>query len=166
MNNVIYLGLGSNIGNRVENIIFALSVLQSSSFISIKKISSFYETYPIGPKQRKFCNIAVKVNTSLNPHDLLSIIKQTEKLMGRKKFFHWGPRIIDIDILFFNRTVIAEKKLIVPHKEIQNRLFVLSPLNEISKSFICPILNKKIGTILSEKLLTLSCQKVKILYAK
>jgi 2-amino-4-hydroxy-6-hydroxymethyldihydropteridine diphosphokinase len=163
MNNVIYLGLGSNIGNRIENIIFALSVLQSSGFVNIKKISSFYETLPIGPKQRKFYNIAVKANTSLNPHDLLSIIKQTEKLMGRKKTLYWGPRVIDVDILFFNHIVIAEKNLIVPHKEIQNRLFVLVPLNEISKNFICPISNKKIGAILNEKLLTLRCQKVKIL---
>jgi 2-amino-4-hydroxy-6-hydroxymethyldihydropteridine diphosphokinase len=163
MNNVIYLGLGSNIGNRVENIIFALAVLQSSGFVNIKKISSFYETYPIGPKQRNFYNIAVKAKTSLNPHDLLSIIKQTEELMGREKTLHWGPRVIDIDILFFNRIVIAEKDLIVPHKEIQNRFFVLYPLNEISKNFICPVSNKKIGAILSEKLLTLKCQKVKIL---
>jgi 2-amino-4-hydroxy-6-hydroxymethyldihydropteridine diphosphokinase len=163
MNNVIYLGLGSNIGNRVENIIFALSVLQSSGFVNIKKISSFYETSPIGPKQRKFYNIVVKANTSLNPHDLLSIIKQTEKLMGREKTLHWGPRVIDVDILFFNRIVIVEKNLIIPHKEIQNRLFVLAPLNEISKNFICPISNKKISAILSEKLLTLRCQKVKIL---
>jgi 2-amino-4-hydroxy-6-hydroxymethyldihydropteridine diphosphokinase len=164
MNNVICLGLGSNIGNRVENIIFALSVLQSSGFVNIKKISSFYETSPIGPKQRKFYNIAVKANTSLTPHDLLSIIKQTEELMGREKTLHWGPRVIDVDILFFNRIVIAERDLIVPHKEIQNRLFVLAPLNEISKNFICPISNKKIGVILSEKLLTLRCQKVKILH--
>jgi 2-amino-4-hydroxy-6-hydroxymethyldihydropteridine diphosphokinase len=163
MNKVIYLGLGSNIGNRVENIVFALSVLQSSGFVNIKKISSFYETSPIGPKQRKFYNIAVKANTSLNPHDLLSIIKQTEELMGREKTLHWGPRVIDVDILFFSRIVIAEKNLIVPHKEIQNRLFVLAPLNEISKNFICPISNKKIGVILNEKLLTLRCQKVKIL---
>ncbi|MDR2427935.1 MAG: 2-amino-4-hydroxy-6-hydroxymethyldihydropteridine diphosphokinase [Endomicrobium sp.] len=164
MNNVIYLGLGSNIGNRVENIIFALSVLQSSGFVNIKKISSFYETSPICPKQRKFYNIVVKANTSLNPHDLLSIIKQTEELMGRKKTIHWGPRVIDVDILFFNRIVIAEKNLIVPHKQIQNRLFVLAPLNEISKNFICPISNKKIGVILNKALLTLRCQKVKILF--
>ncbi|MDR2811962.1 MAG: 2-amino-4-hydroxy-6-hydroxymethyldihydropteridine diphosphokinase [Endomicrobium sp.] len=163
MKNVIYLGLGSNIGNRAENIIFALSVLQSSGFVNIKKISSLYETSPIGPKQRKFYNIAVKANTSLNPHDLLYIVKQTEELIGREKTLHWGPRVIDVDILFFNRIVIAEKDLIVPHKEIQNRLFVLAPLNEISKNFICPISNKKIAAILSEKLLTLRCQKVKIL---
>ncbi|MDR1663211.1 MAG: 2-amino-4-hydroxy-6-hydroxymethyldihydropteridine diphosphokinase [Endomicrobium sp.] len=164
MNNVIYLGLGSNIGNRIENIIFALSALQSSGFIGIKKISSFYETSPIGPNQRKFYNIAVKAKTSLNPRDLLFIIKQIEELMGRKKTLHWGPRIIDVDILFFNRIVIAEKNLIVPHKEIQNRLFVLIPLNEISKNFICPNSNKKINVILSEKLLTLRCQKIKMLY--
>ncbi|MDR3306756.1 MAG: 2-amino-4-hydroxy-6-hydroxymethyldihydropteridine diphosphokinase [Endomicrobium sp.] len=163
MNNVIYLGLGSNVGDRAENIIFALSVLQSGGFVDVKKISSFYETSPIGPKQRKFYNIAVKANASLNPQKLLSLIKQTESLMGRKKTPHWGPRVIDIDILFFNNIVIAEKNLTVPHKEVQNRLFVLSPLNEISRNFICPLSNKKINRILGEKLLTLRCQKVKIL---
>jgi 2-amino-4-hydroxy-6-hydroxymethyldihydropteridine diphosphokinase len=155
--------MGSNVGDRAENIIFALSVLQSGGFVDVKKISSFYETYPIGPKQRKFYNIAVKATASLNPQKLLSLIKQTESLMGRKKTLRWGPRIIDIDILFFNNIVIAEKNLTVPHKEIQNRLFVLAPLNEISGNFICPLSNKKISRILSEKLLTLRCQKVKIL---
>jgi 2-amino-4-hydroxy-6-hydroxymethyldihydropteridine diphosphokinase len=152
MNNVIYLGLGSNIGNRAENIISALSLLQSSSFVKIEKISSFYETSPIGPKQRKFYNIAIKAGTPLNPQDVLSLIKQIEELIGRKKTLHWGPRVIDIDILFFNNIIIAEKNLVIPHKEIQNRLFVLVPLNEIAGDFVCPFSNKKIGSILNEKL--------------
>jgi 2-amino-4-hydroxy-6-hydroxymethyldihydropteridine diphosphokinase len=152
MNNVIYLGLGSNIGNRAENITSALSFLQSSCFIKIKKISSFYETSPIGQKQRNFYNIAVKATSSLNPQDLLALIKQIEKLIGRKRTLHWGPRVIDIDILFFNHIVIAEKNLVIPHKEILNRLFVLIPLSEIAKDFVYPIANKKISSILNEKL--------------
>jgi 2-amino-4-hydroxy-6-hydroxymethyldihydropteridine diphosphokinase len=152
MNNVIYLGLGSNIGKRAENIISALSFLQSSGFVKIEKTSSFYETFPIGPKQRKFYNITIKASTSLNPQNLLSLIKQIEELMGRKKTLHWGPRVIDIDILFFNNNIISEKNLIIPHKEIQNRLFVLIPLNEIAGDFVCPLSNKKISSILSEKL--------------
>jgi 2-amino-4-hydroxy-6-hydroxymethyldihydropteridine diphosphokinase len=162
--NTTYLSLGSNVGNRAYNIIFALSILQSSSFVNIKKISSFYATSPIGPQQRNFYNIAVKAETSLNPQSLLSLVKQIEEIMGRKKTLCWGPRIIDIDILFFNDFVIENDNLTIPHKEILNRLFVLIPLNEISKNLIYPVLNKKINYILSEKLLTLKLQKVKILY--
>ncbi|MDR1942726.1 MAG: 2-amino-4-hydroxy-6-hydroxymethyldihydropteridine diphosphokinase [Endomicrobium sp.] len=163
MKNKIYLSLGSNIGDRAENIISALSFLRSSNFVDIKEISSFYETSPIGPKQKSFYNIVVMAKTNLNPQDLLSLIKQIEKIMGRFKTLHWGPRIIDIDILFFNKNIIAKKYLAVPHKEIQNRLFVLIPLVEIAESFVHPTLKQKIGDILNEKLLTLRCQKVKIL---
>jgi 2-amino-4-hydroxy-6-hydroxymethyldihydropteridine diphosphokinase len=152
MNNVIYLGLGSNIGDRAENIISALSFLQSSNFVKIKKISSFYETSPIGPKQRKFYNIAIRAITPLNPQGLLSLIKQIEKLIGRKKTLRWGPRVIDIDILFFKNIIITEKNLVIPHKEIQNRFFVLVSLNEIAGDFVCPLSNKKISVILNEKL--------------
>jgi 2-amino-4-hydroxy-6-hydroxymethyldihydropteridine diphosphokinase len=161
MKNKIYLSLGSNIGDRAENIISALSFFRSSSFVDIKEISSFYETSPIGPKQKSFYNIVVGAKTNLNPQNLLSIIKQIEEIMGRAKTLHWGPRIIDIDILFFNNNIIAKKHLTVPHKEIQNRLFVLIPLAEIVESFVHPILKQKIGDILNEKLLTLRCQNVK-----
>jgi 2-amino-4-hydroxy-6-hydroxymethyldihydropteridine diphosphokinase len=152
MKSVIHLGLGSNIGDRAENIILALSFLQSSNFVKIKKISSFYKTSPIGPRQREFYNIAIKASTSLNPQGLLSLIKQTEILIGRKKTLRWGPRVIDVDILFFNNTVISDESLVIPHKEIQNRLFVLVPLNEIAGDFVCPLSNKKISVILNEKL--------------
>lgn len=163
MKNKIYLSLGSNIGDRAENIISALSFLRSSNFVDIKEISSFYETSHIGPKQKSFYNIVAMAKTNLNPQDLLSLIKQIEKIMGRVKTLHLGPRIIDMDILFFNKNIIAKKYLTIPHKEIQNRLFVLIPLVEIAESFVHPTLKQKIGDILNEKLLTLRCQKVKIL---
>ncbi|MDR1926849.1 MAG: 2-amino-4-hydroxy-6-hydroxymethyldihydropteridine diphosphokinase [Endomicrobium sp.] len=159
----IYLSLGSNIGKRAENIICALSFLQSSLFVNIKKVSSFYETSPIGPKQRNFYNIAVKAETELNPEALLLLIKQAEDIFGCKKEIKWGPRIIDIDILFFCKEIVNCGSLIIPHKEIQNRLFVLVPLNEISRNFTHPVLERKINDILSDKLLTLRHQKVKII---
>jgi 2-amino-4-hydroxy-6-hydroxymethyldihydropteridine diphosphokinase len=152
MKNTIYLGLGSNIGSRAENIISALSLLQSSGYVDIKKASSFYETSPIGPKQRNFYNAVIKAKTNLNPNDFLSFIKEAEEIIGRVKTLYWGPRIIDIDILFFNNDIISEKHLTIPHKEIQNRLFVLIPFAEIAKNFFHPILKQKIGYILKGKI--------------
>jgi 2-amino-4-hydroxy-6-hydroxymethyldihydropteridine diphosphokinase len=158
----IYLSLGSNIGKRSKNIISALSFLQSSLFINIKKVSSFYETSPIGPKQRNFYNIAVEAETELNPKVLLFLIKRSENILGCSKKIMWGPRIIDIDILFFGKEIINSDDITIPHREIQNRLFVLIPLCEISSNFIHPCFKKKISDILSDKLLTLRHQKVRI----
>jgi 2-amino-4-hydroxy-6-hydroxymethyldihydropteridine diphosphokinase len=163
MKNVVYLGLGSNIGDRVENITFALSFLQSSSFVNIKKISSFYKTSPVGPKQRSFYNIVIKAYTNLNCDELLLLLKQVECVLKRKKLIKWGPRRIDIDILFFGKEIINKIDLVIPHKEIPNRLFILVPLNEIACQFEHPVLKRKISDILSENLLTLKCQKVKII---
>jgi 2-amino-4-hydroxy-6-hydroxymethyldihydropteridine diphosphokinase len=181
MKNKTYLSLGSNMGDRAENIFCALSVLQSSGFAEIKKISSFYETSAVGPKQRNFYNIAAEAETSLSCGDLLSLVKQSEALLGRKPSKKWSPRVIDIDILFYNDEITADTDcrfcgnagnfavvncslpLTIPHKEMQNRLFVLCPLNEIAGNFVHPVLNRKINAILKENRLTLKNQKVKII---
>jgi len=167
---IVYLGLGSNLGDRAENIIFALSILQSSGFVHIDKISSFYETSPVGPKQRSFYNIVIKAKTALSPSDLLLFIKQIERISGREKTIKWGPRVVDIDILFFGQAVIdsrvtSDEKhyLIIPHREIPNRLFVLVPLCEIAENFVHPVLKRKTSNILRDKSLTLKQQKVKII---
>jgi 2-amino-4-hydroxy-6-hydroxymethyldihydropteridine diphosphokinase len=165
MKNTIYLGLGSNVGNRAGNMVSALSFLQSSLFIDIKDISSFYETSPIGRAQRNFYNIAIKTKTNLTPKDLLLFIKQAESILGRKKTIKWGPRVIDIDILFFGKKVINYDNLTIPHKDIQNRLFVLVPLREIAGNFIHPVLRRNINDILLEQTLTLKCQKIRMVRA-
>jgi 2-amino-4-hydroxy-6-hydroxymethyldihydropteridine diphosphokinase len=165
----IYLSLGSNIGDRTENINFALSLLQSSGLVDIKEISSFHETSPIGPKQRNFYNIAVKAKTNLSSTELLILIKHVENISGREKTIKWGPRVVDIDILFFGRGIVnievipgTKLNLFIPHRELQNRLFVLIPLCEIAVDFVHPVLKRKIGDILHDKSLTLRYQKVKI----
>ncbi|MDR2425838.1 MAG: 2-amino-4-hydroxy-6-hydroxymethyldihydropteridine diphosphokinase [Endomicrobium sp.] len=160
---VIYLSLGSNIGNRAENLVSALSFLQSSGFVNILKISSFYKTSAVGLCQRDFYNIAVKAETNLQPEELLCLVQNIEFLIGRKPSKRWGPRIIDIDILFFGNEIVKADNLFIPHKEIQNRLFALCPLNEISPDFVHPVLNRKINEIVQESRLTLKCQKVKII---
>ncbi|MDR0823300.1 MAG: 2-amino-4-hydroxy-6-hydroxymethyldihydropteridine diphosphokinase [Endomicrobium sp.] len=155
-----FLGLGSNIGDRRENIEYALSVLQSSGFVELEALSQIYETSPIGHKQRDFYNMCIQVQTSLSAHNLLFLLKDIEKLLGRKKAKRWAARIIDIDILFYEQKIVKTNTLNIPHKEIENRLFVLKPLSEIAPNLKHPILNRKIKEILQEKLLTLACQKI------
>jgi 2-amino-4-hydroxy-6-hydroxymethyldihydropteridine diphosphokinase len=163
MKNAIYLSLGSNVGDRVKNIVSALSFLQSSLSVNIEKVSSFYETSPVGPKQRNFYNIVIEAQTDLKSDKLLLFIKQVEHILGRRKTVRWGPRVIDIDILFFGGKIIHQTDLTVPHKELQNRLFVLIPLSEVASDFVHPVLKQKISWILYNKSLTLKRQKVRII---
>ena len=143
---IIYLSLGSNIGNRKKNLEKALTELDKSNIKEIK-ISSFYETEPVGPKQRNFYNIAGKFKTNLKPQELLKTVKQIEEKLGRIKTYHWGPRLIVIDILFYGKQIVKTKNLIIPHKEIINRSFVLVPMNEIAPNFVHPANRKKIKTL-------------------
>ena len=145
----IYLSLGSNIGNRKNNLEKALTELSKNNIRKIK-ISSFYETEPVGPKQRNFYNVAGKFKTTLTSQDLLKTVKQVESKLGRTKTYHWGPRVIDIDILFYGKQIIKTKNLIIPHKEIKNRAFVLVPMKEIAPNFVHPIYHKTIKRIYNE----------------
>lgn len=149
MNNFssIYLSLGSNIGNRENNLKIALKEL--SSILKIKKTSSIYETEPLlYQKQDNFLNIVIEISYLEDAESLLKNIKDIEKKMGRKETFRFGPRIIDIDILFFNGQEINNEDLTIPHKEWRNRLFVIAPLYEV--------LDKKIN----ESKFNISNQKV------
>ena len=130
---IIYLSVGSNIANRKKNLEKALTELNKNNIKEIK-ISSFYETEPVGPKQRNFYNIAGKFKTNLKPQELLKTVKQIEEKLGRIKTYHWGPRVIDIDILFYG-------------KEIINRTFVLVPMKEIAPNFVHPANHKTIKTL-------------------
>jgi 2-amino-4-hydroxy-6-hydroxymethyldihydropteridine diphosphokinase len=132
MNNLnsIYLSLGSNIGDKAYNLKTALKKL--SQILEIKKISSIYETEPLlHQNQDNFLNIIAEVFYSQKAENLLINIKDIEKKMGREATFRFGPRIIDIDIIFFNCQEINEDNLTIPHKEWKNRLFVIAPLYEI-----------------------------------
>ena len=132
MNNLssIYLSLGSNIGNRENNLKLALKEL--SEILRINKISSLYETEPLlYQKQDNFLNIVVEVSYFDEAESLLKNIKAIEKKIGREVTFRFGPRIIDIDIIFFNGQEINDESLTIPHKEWKNRLFVIAPLYEV-----------------------------------
>ncbi|MFA7074110.1 MAG: 2-amino-4-hydroxy-6-hydroxymethyldihydropteridine diphosphokinase [Endomicrobiaceae bacterium] len=150
----IYLSFGSNIGDRRQNILKAVAALEENNIRKIK-LSSFYETSPVGPKQRHFYNCAGMFKTDLTPEKLLDFIKKTEQKLGRTKTFRWGPRVIDVDILFYGKEVVKSKILSIPHSEIINRLFVLLPMNEISPGFVHPVLKKTIRKILKESCKTI-----------
>lgn len=129
---IAYIGIGTNIGDKKNNIIKALGEL--SKFNIIKKISKLYKSKAWGYKEQDdFFNIAIKIETDFNPFELLNNLKKIEEAIGREKSFRWGPRIIDLDILLYENRVISTVKLTVPHKEMINRLFVLIPLKDIDK---------------------------------
>ncbi|MDP3721060.1 MAG: 2-amino-4-hydroxy-6-hydroxymethyldihydropteridine diphosphokinase [Anaerolineaceae bacterium] len=143
----VTLALGSNLGDRVENLQQALKDI--SLRVSIIKISSVYETPPWGySDQPVFFNQVLSGNTSLNPVELLTFVKNIENSMGRVKNFQNGPRLIDIDILLFGEKIIDSEKLVIPHPRMLERSFVLLPLAEIVPELIIPGTNKKVLELL------------------
>ena len=132
MKNKVYLSLGSNIGNRQEYIESAIELVGKTEGIKILKKSGLYETSPVGyVEQDLFLNAVIKIETDFSAREILKIINKIENELDRKREIRWGPRTIDIDILIFSDKKIDESDLIVPHKEMLNRLFVLIPLAEI-----------------------------------
>ncbi|MGQ9607936.1 MAG: 2-amino-4-hydroxy-6-hydroxymethyldihydropteridine diphosphokinase [bacterium] len=147
----IYIGLGSNLGNKKENIRQALSLLNEVEGITIVKISSFYETEPVGYEdQNWFINAVAQIETSFSPQEILKIFKEIEQKIGREESIRWGPRKIDLDILFYDQLVYKSNDLIIPHPRLHERAFVLVPLAEINKELMHPIYNKSINKLLSE----------------
>lgn len=130
---MILIGLGSNIGDREKNIITAIQKLGKHKEISIEKISSLYETKPVGVKaQPDFLNGAISITTTLSPLKLLEVCLNVEYQMGRIRDQRWGPRNIDIDILVYDDYVIVDEILHIPHPRLHERSFVLIPLQEIA----------------------------------
>lgn len=141
---VVYIGIGSNLGDRESNCRTALERLRQRGMM-IRKESSRYETEAWGVKdQPKFLNMAVEVETELAPEELLLTLKDIEKEMGRKQTFTWGPRMIDLDILLFDDLVMDREDLKIPHPFMHERGFVLWPLSEIAPDVKHPVLQKSI----------------------
>jgi 2-amino-4-hydroxy-6-hydroxymethyldihydropteridine diphosphokinase len=129
---IVFIGIGSNMGDRQANCLRAVDLLGAHG-LEVRKVSSLYETEPWGlAKQRMFINAALEAVTGLSPADLLAKLKVIEKDMGREKTEKWGPRIIDLDILFYDNVVIKEAGLEIPHPLLHKRGFVLLPLAEIA----------------------------------
>lgn len=134
-----YLALGSNLGDRQTNLWQALGRLASHPQLRLKRVSSFYETRPVGNQQQgNFLNAVAEVETRLQPLELLSFLQEVEAGLGRQRDERWGPRTIDLDILLYGRERIALPQLIIPHPNLYERDFVIAPLAEIAPHLVHP----------------------------
>jgi 2-amino-4-hydroxy-6-hydroxymethyldihydropteridine diphosphokinase len=137
---ICYIGIGSNVGNALKNCQHAVENLSRAKGIEITRVSSFYKTEPVGiENQNLFINAVIEIKTALSACNLFKNLQNIEKDMGRRREVKGGPRIIDLDFLFYWQEIIREADLIVPHPEIQKRRFVLEPLCEIASYFIHPV---------------------------
>ncbi|HMZ90002.1 MAG TPA: 2-amino-4-hydroxy-6-hydroxymethyldihydropteridine diphosphokinase [Chitinophagales bacterium] len=159
-----YLLLGTNLGNRSENLSKATAAIRM--FLGrVESQSHIYETEPWGkPHQPNFYNQAIKVVTPCSPLETLHLMKQVEFLLGRDNSEKWAPRVIDIDILFFDELAIESPVLTVPHAHIAQRRFTLDPMSEIAPDLVHPVLNKTIKELADACTDTLAVQMVDVVY--
>ena len=145
----VFLGLGSNVGDRYKFIINAIKEIKIIQGVKLVCSSSVYETEPWGNKeQNRFLNSVVEVETNLKSLSLFRELKLVEKKLGRAENIKWAEREIDIDILFYDDDIIRNNTLEIPHHEIENRRFVLVPLDEIASNLIHPVFKKTVSELL------------------
>ena len=147
---IVYLSLGSNIGDRIGYIQQAASLLGADNNSTIIRTSAFYETEPWNMKSDTwFVNAVIEIKTSYSPRDLLSVCKKVEAQLGRKPKDgnDYEDRTIDIDILFYNKEIIKEQDLEIPHKYVHLRAFNLVPMLELNEDFVHPVFNKSIANL-------------------
>ncbi|TES93817.1 MAG: 2-amino-4-hydroxy-6-hydroxymethyldihydropteridine diphosphokinase [Candidatus Cloacimonadota bacterium] len=148
---IVYIGFGSNLLARRKNIEKALKFMNNAERIDVISVSPLYESEPYGYKeQSQFINGVAKITTSLSPFSLLIELKKIEREMGRRKVVRWGPRIIDLDILFYDNIIFNAQELVIPHPELHKRWFVLQPLNDIEPDLKHPVLKKNIHQLLQD----------------
>jgi 2-amino-4-hydroxy-6-hydroxymethyldihydropteridine diphosphokinase len=149
MGHIAYIGIGSNIGDKLINCEKAISEILKMDHHKLLAKSSLFKTQPMGCTcQDWFVNGVIKIKTDLEAYELLQTLKTIESQLGRAETFRWGPRTIDLDILFFDDIEIDTEQLHIPHPLIQNRQFVLVPLVEIDRDLIHPVLKKTIRELL------------------
>jgi len=145
----IFLGIGSNVGDRKENIYKAISLLKEK--ITDMKVAPIYISKAVGyENQANFFNTVVRGFTKLSPYELLSFTQEVERKTGRIYRFKWGPREIDIDILFYEDLILKTDNLTIPHQYAHKRDFVLLPLIDLEEDFIHPVLKKSVKEILED----------------
>lgn len=143
----VFLGMGSNLGNRQEHLDSAIQKLKNMPVSQLKQTSKIFENPPLegGPAQGNFYNIVVELETTLLPLELLGQIQKIEKDGGRQRLVFWGPRTIDIDILFYDNQIIKLPNLKIPHPEMYHREFVILPLLEIAPMKVDPANNELVS---------------------
>lgn len=151
----IYLGLGANLGKRIKTLKEAVRMLGNCPDISVLGESPYYETEPQGgPPQPRFINAVLSIETDLSPRELLGVVRDVERALGREHVRsdreRWGPRTIDIDILLYDNLVIEDEDLKIPHPMMHQRRFVLEPLSDISPESVHPVLKKTVSQLLGD----------------
>ena len=145
-----FIGAGANLGEPVRQIRQAKDALQKSPGVKFLGASSFYRTQPVGPiAQPPFVNAVFSLEYGMSPQDLLALLLSVEEKMGRIRRERWGPRVIDLDLLFFDEAIISGQGLEVPHPRLHERRFVLTPLVEIAPDVVHPILKKSAFDLLA-----------------
>ncbi len=144
----VFLGLGSNIGDRIQYLSRAISMIEQIA--TIERISPVYETEPVGMYEANpFYNLTMEISTKKRPTDLMQSLKDIETKLGRSSSSHMKPREIDIDMLLVDSYIYKDEHLELPHAELANRRFVLEPLNEIASQVVHPVLHQTISTLLT-----------------
>lgn len=143
--------MGSNKGDRLNYLRSAVKEISNHKLCSLNGWSSIYETKPYGEiNQDYFLNAAIRINSEMDIRSLFRFLQETEKMIGRQRSFKWGPREIDLDLLYFDDIICSDEKISLPHPGIQFRDFVIVPLNEIAPDFMHPALKKKNSDICKE----------------
>ena len=154
----VYVGLGSNLGNREKNLDNAVVKISECEEISLVNRSGYYETKPVGgPQQPDYFNCVLELGTEVDPFGLLKFFKRIEYEFGRRTGVRWGPRVIDIDILLYGDVVMNHNDLKIPHESMHERVFVLEPLNEIAPKLIHPVFKKSIFELFRRCMISRTC---------
>jgi len=145
-----YIGLGSNLGDRFENLNKAVDLVDRDESTIICGVSRIYMSEPkYFIEQPDFLNAVIEIDTSLSPSKLLNLLLKIESDIGRIKIKKNGPRVIDLDILFYGNEIIKSDNLVIPHPLLYERLFVLKPLEDINSKFVCPVTGKSVSELVN-----------------